>query len=324
MSRKNKATQNENKSAFTFESISKIVSIISTLLLIFTTIIWWKTDSENKILDNKIKNLEIQLKNLNVSETALKVSEAELKNYQLKPRFSVQYMIFGGAVYAAIKEGDINSNDESTFGKIKKNKDAKAAFETLYEYPLIETDLYKHMESGDKQIHSFIKKYSSEPLNLKDRIGDYNNALKYTIISISCFGGTTAKNVELVYEERTLKNELFMLPPEGIRYVDNPIQYINGAPIQSESLPYTKKTMTLKLGDIEPGHGRIIPIQVGYSLENVLYKSGDPVKFEIISSFHLKPLKIKFTTLSGEVIEQPIREQLDIPMPVSDFIDARG
>ena len=229
-------------------------------------------------------------------------------------------MIFGGAVYDAVKSGDPGNNSNSTFGKIKKNKDANAAYESLYEYPLIETNLDKHMQMD--KLDSFLHKYSDKPLKKIDRDALY--AIKYTVLSISCFGGTTAKNVELIYEERTLPKEAFFFPPEGIRYMDSTIQYAKGAPIQADSLPYDKKTRVLRLGDIEPGHGRIIPIQIGRSSDDVFYKDGNPAHFEVISSFHLKPMKIKFTTLSGEVIEQPIREQLEIPMPISDFIDIRG
>lgn len=313
MSRNNNRPNNLSVVAKKADNISKVLAVITTLISIFTILFWWKTDSENKILENKLKQTELTLKQLTLIEN-------ELKNAQLKPRFSVLYFIFGGAVYDAIKTGDLGENSKSTFGKIKKNKDAKAAYENLYEYPLIETDIESHMKTN--QLNSFLNKYSYEPL--KKRGKDSLNAVKYTVLSIACFGGTTAKDVELIYEERTVPNEAFFFPPEGIRYIDNSIQYAEGAPIQSDVLVYNKKIKSLKLGDIEPGHGRIIPVQIGLAPEDVYYKNGDPVHFEVISSFHIKPLKIKFTTLSGEIIEQPIREQLDIPMPVSDFIDIRG
>jgi len=320
---KSKPTTNKNGPApfFSIDNISKIIASLATVLTIFSSIMWWKSDNENKKLDVQLKRAELKLKDLDFRIKESGIGEAELKNAQLKPSFSVQYLVFGGAVYESIKNGNLNKFT-SDFGAIRKTKEAKAAFESLYEFPLLETNLREH--SDYNKLDKFIEKYSPQPLRKRTHDEKFDSAL-FTVVSIACFGGTTAKDVELVYEERFLPNEPFIFPPNGLRYGDNSPTYKPGAPIKSENLNYIRKNKVMKLGNIQPGHGRLIPIEL--SAHPVFTHKGEDnyvTRFVAISSFHLKPIIIRYKTLTGEVLEQPIREQLGIPMPMTDFIDIRG
>jgi len=312
--RKKTSTKNKpGRGMLAIDSVSKIVAIIASVWALATSVMWVKTENINKLLDSKLKGLEIEIKRAGIAET-------ELRNAQLKPSFSVQYLIFGNEVYATISQG--YQDYDSATGKNFKNLDAKDAFESLYYFPLVETGVEAQM-AIDK-IEPFLKKFII-PRNKKLRVYDAI-AWEYTILSLSCYGGTAAKDVELIYEERTFPHEPFIFPPEGHRYREGAhVYYKDGAPVQSEELPYIRKQGVIKLGDIKPGRGRLIPIQVALRPELPHTRTIQYTDFFVaISSYHIKPMKIRYKTLTGEIIEQPIREQLNIPMPISELLAGRA
>ncbi len=286
------------------EHWSAILAVVTTIASFVSAVSWYRVDRDNRLLELKLHQAQAEKEALGAS--------------MLKPGFSVQYLVFGGAVYQAVKQGESNPGP---LGVIRKTKEARAAYESLYEFPLVDTQLDAHMPPGS--IYDFLAKYSAAPLG-KHADEDELVALKYTVLVISCFGGSIARDVELVYEERTSAKDAFMFPGSGIRYSDNQIQTTSNAPRQDDDSLFQRTVKSLALGDIEPGHGRIVPIQIGLVPEGVTLEDGSSAYFEVLSSLHLKPTVIRFRTLTGDTIEQPIREQLAIPMPVSDFIDIRG
>lgn len=282
-----------------------LVAALLALTTIVSTLSLWRSDHENKRLQNDLARATIEAESL--------------KQAALKPQFSVQYLALSISVYE-----NVLANREDKKERPFQTRAARESYERLWSYPLIDRQIGSGLQSFFESRYDLAKTIAAKEYSLalgEMSEGDWPNR---TVLVLSAFGGSIARDVELIYDDRHILKAPFL--PSSSIFEASLIGSDAAKELARQGIKVSSQRKRLRLGDIAPGDGRMIEILAKIELpawESDLGRDRE-IRREFNSSHYLVPVAIRFRTLAGETIQTPIRAPLNFPVPFSNGVEGLG